>query len=94
MVVTGAIEAGDIAVGAGTEAGDGAEVGATGTMAGDIDLGVGATGAMAGDTRPITAMAADLGAMAVPIMDTIAGRSLHSASASPGASGWGSGGDD
>jgi hypothetical protein len=85
MVVTGEEEVGDIAVGAGGAAGDGAEVGATGIMAGDIDPGVGATG---------MAMAADLGAMAVRITGTMAGRSYHLASAFHGASGGVSGFDD
>jgi hypothetical protein len=64
------MEAGDIADGAGTEAGAGAE-------AGDMGPGAGATGTMAGDTLAILAMAAE--AMAA----TIAGRSFSSASPGP-----------
>ena len=67
------MEAGDIADGAGTEAGAGAE-------AGDIGPGAGATGTMGGDTLAILAI---LAMAAEAMAATIAGRSFSSASPGP-----------
>jgi hypothetical protein len=66
------MEAGDIADGAGTEAGAGAE-------AGDLGPGAGATGTMAGDTLAILAILAILAMAAEAMAATIAGRSFSSA---------------